>query len=419
MILKHISGYLPVNPYPVMKILYIHQYFITPSEPGGTRSYWISQELIRRGHQVTMITSTNKAHPDPCRKSIDGIDVIYVKNDYSNYMSAPRKVYAFLNFIRLALREARKQKNVDLVYATSTPLTIGYIAMRLKASRGWKYVFEVRDLWPEFPIEVGAIKNPLAIKYLRRMERKIYEKSEFVVALSPGMQEGVIAAGTPPEKTAMIPNMSKPDKFFPHPANPEIVREFQLDLNKFNVIHFGAMGRANGLEYIIDSAKVLKEKGNEDIIFVFLGDGATCPLLKRLAEEYGLDNVRFLGSHKMDVVAEIVNCCDASITTFLNLPILKTNSPNKLFDSLSAGKPIIVNSAGWTKDLVEKEDCGFFVDPERPEELAEKLVAVKDDAELLARWGRNARRLSVEVYDKSLLSAQVADVLEKVRGRYV
>ena len=138
-----------------------------------------------------------------------------------------------------------------------------------------------------------------------------------------------------------------------------------------------------------------------------------CFLVAALAEQYELNNVSFHGSHKMDVVSEVVNCCDASITTFLNLPVLKTNSPNKLFDSLSAGKPIIVNSAGWTKDMVEQQDCGFYVDPDKPEELADKLLRIKDDKALLKKWGENARKLSIEVYDKDILSAQVADVLEK------
>ena len=150
-----------------MKILYIHQYFNTPRQPGGTRSYWISQELIKRGHQVTMITTARKGF-EPGEQDVDGIHVVFVKNDYSNYMSAPRKVWAFVNFVRLAIKEAAKQKDVDIVYATSTPLTIGYVAMRLKAKRKWPYVFEVRDLWPEFPIQIGAIKNKLAIWYLRR-----------------------------------------------------------------------------------------------------------------------------------------------------------------------------------------------------------------------------------------------------------
>lgn len=397
-----------------MNILYIHQYFVTPSEPGGTRSYWISRELVSRGHHVTMITSTNKNHPKDCETVVDGIHVIYVKNDYSNYMSAPRKIVSFLNFVRLAINKGKQQGKIDLVYATSTPLTVGYVALRLRSTKKWPYVFEVRDLWPEFPIEIGAIKNKLAIWILRKFEKRIYDIAEHVVALSPGMKEGVIEAGIPEYKVSMIPNMSKPDEFYPHEPNTEIAKQFNIDLTKFNVIHFGSMGRANGLQFIIEAAKCMKEKGDNTVRFVFMGSGATEPEIKILAENYGLDNVQFLGNHKMNVVSEVVNCCDASITTFLNLPVLKTNSPNKLFDSLSAGKPIIVNSAGWTKDLVEKEGCGFFVNPDNPEELASKLLEVKDDKEILKQWGEKARELSVRVFDKNILSAKVADVLENV-----
>ena len=210
----------------------------------------------------------------------------------------------------------------------------------------------------------------------------------------------------------MIPNMSKPDKFFPHEPNMEIARQFGVDLKKFNVIHFGSMGVANGLTYIVDTAKILQDKGINDVNFIFMGVGATEPKLKKMVEELKLQNVQFLGNHPMATLTEVVNLCDASVTSFLNLPILKTNSPNKLFDSLSAGKPIIVNSSGWTKDLVEKERCGFYVDPEKPEELAEQLCLYKDNKELLKLWGENARRLSVEVFDKSILSAKVADVIE-------
>lgn len=395
-----------------MKILYIHQYFVIPSEPGGTRSYWISRELVKRGHEVTMITSATENHPKG-REEIDGIDVVYVKNPaYNNYMSATRKIWSFFAFVFNAIKAAKKEKGVDIVFATSTPLTVGAIALWLKRRKRWRYVFEVRDLWPEFPIEIGAIKNKAAIWLLRKFEKRIYDKSEHVVALSPGMKEGVMKAGTPEEKVSMIPNMSKPDKFYPHESNLEIAKQFGIDLKKFNVIHFGSMGRANGLKYIIDTARILQDRGIGDVNFIFMGGGATEPLLKKQVEEQVLKNVQFLGNHPMDVVAEVVNLCDASMTSFMNLPILKTNSPNKLFDSLSAGKPIIVNSAGWTKDMVEKDQCGFYVDPETPEEFAEKLCLYKDDKNTLELWGNNARRLSVEVFDKSILSAKVADVIE-------
>lgn len=396
-----------------MKILYIHQYFVTPQEPGATRSYWISKELVKRGHHVTVITGNSESKHEPGRFDRDGIDVIYVNNYYNNTQTKIQKVWSFIKFIFQSIKVAAKEEKVDLVYATSTPLTIGAIALALRAIKGWRYVFEVRDLWPEFPIQVGAVSNPVLIWLLRKFEKRIYKRSEHVVALSPGMQEGVIKAGTPVEKTSMIPNMSKPDIFYPHEVNMDIVKQFEIDLTKFNVIHFGMLAVANGLEYIVKAAIELKKRGDESIQFLFMGEGAMQPMLEEMVKENDLHNVRFLGNYKVGVVAEVTNCCDASITSFKNLPILATNSPNKLFDSLSAGKTIIVNSAGWTKDMVEKDNCGFYVDPEKPDMLADKLLEVKDNKPLLEEWGKNARKLSVEVYDKAKLSAQVADVLEE------
>ena len=251
------------------------------------------------------------------------------------------------------------------------------------------------------------------IKVLRWLERRIYKKAEHIVALSPGMKEGVIKTGVKETKVSMIPNMSKPDKFWPREKNNMIAKRFGIDMAKFNVIHLGSMGPANGLGYIIETAKYLRDRNDQSICFIFMGSGSVERILKGEVQRYGLENVSFIGYHPMDVVSEVVNCCDASITTFLNLPVLQTNSPNKLFDSLSAGKPIIVNSSGWTKELVEKNDCGFYVDPESPEQLADKLLEVKNNKELLMKWGENARRLSIEVYDKNLLTSKVAEIIEK------
>ncbi len=397
-----------------MKILYIHQYFATPQEPGGTRSYWFSQKLLQRGHHVVMVTSTNKMHPDAKRMNIDGIDVIYVKNAYSNYFTPMQKIKSFVNFMRLSITVASKEKGVDLVYATSTPLTVGGVALWLKFTKKWKYIFEVRDLWPEFPIQIGAIKNVVLKYLLRKFEYKIYKHSEFIVALSPGMKEGILKTGIAAEKVCVIPNMSKPDEFYPRIPNKDIIKRFELNMDKFNIIHFGSMGKANGLEYIIQTAKLASEQHVYDINFIFMGDGATQPLLKSLVKEYKLENVQFLGSHNMAVVSEVVNCCDVSFICFMNLPILETNSPNKLFDSLSAGKPIIVNSAGWTKEMVEENCCGCYVDPCKPQDFLNKIVEIKDDKDLLKKWGENARHLSESVYSREILSSKMVDIVERI-----
>jgi len=396
-----------------MKILYLHQYFKTPSHPGGIRSYWISQELITRGHEVIMIAGSQNITKRKEEKTIDDIKVIYLKVPYNNTMGIVQRMISFIKFMLRSTHEALKQKDVDLVVATSTPLTIGFPALVVNWLKKTPYLFEVRDLWPEVPIQMGGLKNPILRKLAVAFEKQIYKKAKHIVALSPGMKDGVVATGTTPEKVSMIPNMAKIDKFRTHEINTSIYKKFNLNPVSFKVIYFGAMGLANGLEYIIRAANKLKEQNIKNIDFIFLGDGAVKEKLKADVKTKELFNVHFLGEFPMNETSEIVNACDISLVTFSNLPILATNSPNKLFDSLSAGKPIIVNSNGWTKEMVETHECGFYVDATKPAELAELLVQIKDKKSKLEEMGQNARKLAETKYDKSILCKKFAEVVEQ------
>lgn len=397
-----------------MRIIYIHQYFKTPSQPGGTRSYWVAQELIKNGHQVTMITANPTATEAQEIRDIDGINVIYLKEAYSQNMSMPIRLKAFLGFVWKSIKVARRQNEIDLVIATSTPLTVGITALYMKWVRKIPYIFEVRDLWPEVPIQMGAIKNPLIVKLTRWFENIIYKNAKHVIALSPGMQDGVVKY-IPKDKTTMIPNMAKKDEFWPRERDTSLVAKLGLKSETFKIVHFGSLGLANGAESIIESARLLKE--NDSIEFVFVGGGSTEAKLMQQCATYKLTNVKFLGRFPMKDTSEIVNFCDVSIVSFMDLPILYTNSPNKLFDSLSAGKPILVNSAGWTKDMVEENRCGYYVNPKRPEDLIKKVLFLKDNPDEVATMGANARRLAETVYDKSILCRQFVTVVESCSQR--
>ena len=255
-----------------MKILYIHQYFKTPSEPGGTRSYWIAQALLNKGHDVTMITSTSNFKDRVTSLKIDGIDVIYIKAEYRQDMSISRRLKSFFYFMIKSTVIALKQKNVDIVFATSTPLTVGFPALILKWFKKKPFIFEVRDLWPEVPIQMGAMKNKLVKSIAISFEKIIYRNAKHVIALSPGMREGVLKYLNK-EKTSMIPNMSKIDQFFPRLKNKEFAEKIGLNNNTFKVVHFGSLGLANGADTIIESAKLLKN--DDSIEFVFIGGGST------------------------------------------------------------------------------------------------------------------------------------------------
>src|SRR5699024_6122687 len=200
------------------KILYIHQYFKTHSEPDGTRSYCIALELIKQGHQITMVTANPKAVEEREEKEIDGIKVIYLKEAYSQDMSIKQRLSSFIGFVRKSIQEAKTHKDIELVIATSTPLTVGITALYMKWFKKAPYIFEVRDLWPEVPIQMGAFKSPFIVKPTRWFEKKIYQNAEHVIALSPGMQDGVVKY-IPKERTSMIPNMSKIDQFWPREEN--------------------------------------------------------------------------------------------------------------------------------------------------------------------------------------------------------
>lgn len=396
-----------------MKILYIHQYFKTPSEPGGTRSYWFCKELITQGFKVVMITSRNNQRKIILRENIDGIEVIYIRNKYKNNYGIVRRFISFINFMFLSSFVSLKEKEIRLAYITSTPLTVGFPALVLKKIKRINYLFEVRDLWPEVPIQMGGLNNSLLQKISRWFEKTVYKNALHIVALSPGMAEGIIKTGISVDKVSMIPNMSKNDIFFFREKNNEILKQYKLDESKFNVIHFGAMGIANGLEYIIDAALILKKKNISDIVFLFTGEGGMEKQLKKLVTQFDLNNVKFLGKFNMQEMSEIVNIADCSIVTFLDLPVLYTNSPNKLFDSLSAQKPIIVNSNGWTREMVEENNCGRYVSPKNPAELADTLIDWKNNPDKVKILGKNARILAEKKYNKTLLTKEFFYLIQK------
>lgn len=392
-----------------MNILYIHQYFLTPKEPGGTRSYWLAQELIKNGHSVTMLTTSTKFNDKVHSINIDGINVIYIKEAYSQKMSLIMRLKAFVSFMFKATFLAFKQKNIDLVFATSTPLTVGVPALILKKIKKIPYVFEVRDLWPDVPIQMGAITNSILIKLTVWLEKTIYKNAIHIIALSPGMEKGVLKF-VKKDKVSVIPNMAKIDKFFPRVRNIDFLKSLKLKRNSFKIIHFGSLGLANGAHTILESAKLLENF--HDIEFIFIGGGATENSLKLICDNYNLKNVHFLGKFAMDETSEIVNFCDISIVSFLDLPILYTNSPNKLFDSLSAGKPIIVNSNGWTRELVEKNKCGFYVNPNKPNELVDKILFLKNNTDIMTEMMLISRKLAEEVYDKNILCKKFVQTIE-------
>jgi glycosyltransferase involved in cell wall biosynthesis len=382
-----------------MQILYLHQFFVTRAGVGGTRSYEFARRFVERGHAVRMVTAAesmpaHRAPPGAWRTAatVEGIEVVGVRGAYSDYMRAtsmsnPRRMLAFARFAAGATAAALRGPRPDVIYATSPPLTVALPA--LAASLRWRapLVFEVRDLWPEAPIQMGVLRNPLAQRLARAVARFVYARSERVIALSPGIQ-----AALPAGKSVLVPNSSDLDLFDPSgPREP------------FQVAYFGAMGEANDLTAVVEAARLLP-----DVTFVLMGDGKRRAELEREAPP----NVRFRRGSKADV-ARLAAESSVCLTVFKDVPVLATNSPNKLFDTFAAGRPAIVNMNGWMRELVERNDAGMYARAGDPADLAEKVAWLRDHPDDAERMGANARALAEREFGRDELAERALAVLEE------
>ncbi|MCL2504135.1 MAG: glycosyltransferase family 4 protein [Coriobacteriia bacterium] len=399
-----------------MRILYIHQFFATrESSLGLIRSCEFARRWVAEGHEVTIVTSSSRL-PE-CFSArlftdggIEGIRIRSVRVPYSNYMGVAKRIVSFLTFMFGATWLALSAGRHDVVLATSTPLTAGIPGWLASVFTRCPFVFEVRDLWPEAAIQMGALKRGGLLAWVSKgLERFLYRRSAQVIGLSPGMVAGILAEGTSPEIVHMIPNSSDLDLFSPGPKDAQIVERWGLG-GRFVVGYAGAIGPSNALEANIpEAARTLAERGRNDIVFAIAGDGKSLPELKRLTE--GCDNVVFLGSMPKAEIPRFTRTADVLMVLFANKPILATNSPNKFFDGLATGCPVIVNSDGWTRELVEEHACGIYFPAEDGAALADAIISLADNEAECKRKGQNARNLAEERFSRDILAEQVLGVL--------
>lgn len=407
-----------------MHVAYIHQHFTTTAGATGTRSYELAQRLIRAGHRVTMICGTfdlSDVKATPGRRvadlQIDGIHVKCIAEPYANRMGFLRRVLAFGRFARTATRVVRSL-DADLIFATSTPLTVGIPGMKGARHLRVPFVFEVRDLWPELPIAMGIIRNPALIWYTRRMERRIYMAADHIIALSPGMKEGICRTGYPPERVTMIPNGCDLELFRPCDQRLDDPRFGSAD--EFRAIFTGAHGQANGLDAVLDAAAELKRRGEKGIRIVFLGKGGRKQELIARAQRDGLGSlVTFLDPIPKKELAHVLPRLDAGLMVLRNVPAFYYGtSPNKFFDYIACGIPVINNYPGWLADLIREHRCGLAVPPDDPRAFADALLWLRDNRAQAREMGRRGRLLAERHFDRDRLAACFVRTLERVADEH-
>jgi glycosyltransferase involved in cell wall biosynthesis len=404
-----------------MKVLYFHQYFSTPSGAAGTRSYEMAQRLIARGHQVTMVCGCDKLAStglkgEPVkgmrRGMVEGIEVIELDLPYSNYDSLLKRSWVFLFFAFRSIRLAMSLP-YDLLFATSTPLTAGIPGIVANFLRRKPFVFEVRDLWPELPREMGVITNPAVLGAMSVLEWLSYHSAKGCIGLSPGIVQGIVRRGIAADKVEMVPNGCDLELFNPTVGN--VLRPEGVWDEEFVAVFTGAHGMANGLDAVLNAARVLKEKGRKDIRLVFIGDGKLKPALVARASREGLENCLFLDSVNKRQLTAYLRGADAGLMVLANIPAFYYGtSPNKFFDYIAIGLPVINNYPGWLAEMITKHNCGIAVEPDSPEAFALALETMADNPERTKKMGVNARHFAEREFDRIKLGNIFVDFLEKM-----
>ena len=401
-----------------MKIVYFHQYFSTPNGRAGIRSYYLAKKLVEEGHQVFVICLNdkrtdcglkNKFLNKQRRGIVDGINIIQLDINYSNSIDFFKRSFKFIKFSFKGIRLAFKI-NPNLIIASSTPLTVAIPGIILRYLKGTTFIFEVRDLWPKLPIAMGVIKNKIIINTLKLLEIIAYKSSDSIIALAPGIIKGIEEKKIKKSKIHLIPNIADLDLFNPKTKildkNPKLLKKYNSSIKKTNLIaaFTGAHGLANGLENLLEVAKELKRMKRDDIKIIFIGEGALKNKLINEVKLFKLNNCIFIDSISKKELAEILQeSVHLGLMVLKNIPdFYNGTSPNKFFDYLACGLPVINNYPGWLSELIIKNELGFAIPPGDNKLFATKLIAIADNKNILLKMSENCRSCA-EIFNKNSL----------------
>jgi len=401
-----------------VRILYFHQHFNTPAQSGSTRSYEFAKQLINRGHTVCMVCGESAQFDLPNtnikgikRGIIDGIDIIQIALPYSNKYGIVKRSFIFIKFawsgIKIALQE-----DFDLLFATSTPLTAGIPGIVMKCFRKKKFVFEVRDLWPELPKALG-MKNPIFLWGMSILEWLSYRSADACIGLSPGICDGIRKRAGKHKRIIMIPNGCDLEIFKPG-YRENLTLKGVKETNKV-AIFTGAHGIANGLDAVLDAGKELKQMERNDIKLVFIGDGKMRPHLIERAEKESLDNCHFYDPMPKKELSKIVASADIGLMILANIPAFYYGtSPNKFFDYISSGLPVLNNYPGWLADMILENDLGVVVPPDDAKAFAKGLIKLADEKEDRDKKRHNARKYAEDNFSREKLSSEFVSFIESI-----
>jgi glycosyltransferase involved in cell wall biosynthesis len=385
-----------------MHTLLIHQAFVPPSESGGTRHYELARYSLAAGDRFTIVASdinylTGKSTSQKIQE-YDGVRVLRAYTYPVLHRGFVWRVFSFISFMCTSVWIGLKVKDIDLVMGTSPPIFQGVSALLVAKIRRKPLLLEIRDLWPEFAVDMGVLKNPILIASAQWLARLLYRSSDHILVNSPAYKDYLIAQGVATQKISFIPNGVEMSQFHPENTGNGFRQELNL-LDKFVVTYAGALGMANDISTLLDAAERLLQ--NPKIHFLLVGDGKERLALQQLVLDKCLNNVTFAGSRPKEQMAEVIAASDICIATLKNIPMFKMTYPNKVFDYMAGGRPIVLAIDGVIRDVVETSKGGIFVQPGNSEEISAAINYLYDNPSLAASMGQSARVYVAENFNRA------------------
>ncbi|MGB7537487.1 MAG: glycosyltransferase family 4 protein [Anaerolineales bacterium] len=379
-----------------MHILLIHQVFVRPDDPGGTRHYEMAHRLVHSGHRVTILASpysyqTGQRVTEQDREILEpGLEVVRCRVWGSVNRSFFWRTIGFFSFMLSSFFEGLAQPEIDLVWGTSPPLPQVFTAWLIARMKRAKFLFEIRDLWPAFAIQLGVLKNPILIRLSLWLESFLYRRADRLVVNSPGFFGHLESRGAKKEKIVLIRNGVDPAMFDPTSEGADFRVRHGLD-EKFVALYAGAHGLSNDLSVLLEAAELLK--GDPRIRFLLVGDGKEKPNLVLHATERNLDNVLFLPPVAKHDMAEVLAASDCGIAILKPIPLYGTTFPNKVFDYMAAGRPVVLAIDGVIRKVVEEAHAGVAVPPGNARALADAVRSLADDPSAARKMGARGRSI--------------------------
>jgi glycosyltransferase involved in cell wall biosynthesis len=409
----HACAWLKPVAHAGMRILLIHQAFSLPDEPGGTRHYELAKRLVAMGHSVTIVTSrvnylTGKQNSGVTKC---GIELRYARTLSGYHRNYVRRSLVFFSFMLSSFASALRAGPVDVVVGTSPSMFQAVSAWMVAAVRGRPFVLEIRDLWPEFAIDMGLLRNSSLIFLTRVIERFLYRHANHIIVNSPDYRDYLLNRGIVDTKISVLPNGVDASMFQPRAEGGDFRREHALG-GKFVVMYAGALGLANDIECLLRAALHLRE--DTEIVFVIVGAGKEEPRLKRQVQSMCLDNVCFVSAQPKQRMPEVLAAADVCVATLKHIPMFRMPYPNKVFDYMAAGRPTVLAVDGAIRKVLELAEGGLSVRPGDDHAIAEAVLKLRHSIQLRRKMGASAREYVERHFNRDEQAQQLAIILEDV-----